>query len=144
MHWDDAAKCPDFVTTKPDATKADATIADTNALVQKIEYMEKDGLCFWQVYHQLTREEQTALYKSGDNCAAPPATKAVGNENEDLDGTAAEEHIAPECRKCSNCQEFDYGTHGTTMQQMCLEHSLACIKDAEDRKLRRNPPGLSL
>ena len=69
--------------------------------------------------------------------------QAVGNENEDLDITAAEEHIAPECRKCSNCQEFDYGIHGTTMQQMCLEHSLACISDAEQRKRRRNPPALS-
>ena len=82
-----------------------------------------------------------------------PAAQAYGDEDEDEDEdedkdedpdiTAAEKHIAPECRECDDCLQMDYGIHGTTLHQMCLAHSLACVSDAEERK-RKETPAVSL
>ena len=80
----------------------------------------------------------------GAGSASVGATEAAGNKKEDLDITAAEERIAPECAKCYNCKESDYGVHDKTTKSMCLEHSLSCLKDADECKQRRNPPAMSL
>ena len=102
------------------------------------------------MYSELTREERTVLYKSDDYCAVTQVFNPFGagsasvGATEAADITAAEERIAPECAKCYNCEESDYGVHGKTTKSMCLEHSLSCKKDAEECKQRRNPPAMSL